>query len=120
MKCSKCKAENPETKKFCRKCGAKLSPNCPQCGADVLQDDQFCGKCGQRLKEAETLRLKELDEVKTRLYANITHEFRTPLTNIGLATRMFSRKHSDLKDNKYLDVVNKESDRLKHQVDFKT
>jgi len=36
----------------------------------------------RRLDHAETLRLQELDQVKTRLYTNITHEFRTPLTII--------------------------------------
>lgn len=36
----------------------------------------------RRLEQVETARLKELDEVKTRLYINITHEFRTPLTII--------------------------------------
>lgn len=40
----------------------------------------------QQLEKAEADRLRELDEVKTRLYANITHEFRTPLTIIlGMA-----------------------------------
>ena len=40
----------------------------------------------QRLQQAEALRLKELDAVKTKLYTNITHEFRTPLTVIlGMA-----------------------------------
>jgi len=36
----------------------------------------------QRLAEVEARRLRELDAVKTQLYTNITHEFRTPLTLI--------------------------------------
>jgi signal transduction histidine kinase/CheY-like chemotaxis protein/sugar lactone lactonase YvrE len=40
----------------------------------------------RRLAKAETARLLELDAFKTRLYTNITHEFRTPLTVIqGMA-----------------------------------
>ena len=35
-----------------------------------------------RLEKSETERVKEIDEARTRLYTNITHEFRTPLTVI--------------------------------------
>jgi signal transduction histidine kinase/ligand-binding sensor domain-containing protein/DNA-binding response OmpR family regulator len=41
----------------------------------------------RKLAKAETLRLKELDAVKTKLYTNITHEFRTPVTVILGMTR---------------------------------
>jgi signal transduction histidine kinase/ligand-binding sensor domain-containing protein/CheY-like chemotaxis protein/AraC-like DNA-binding protein len=40
-------------------------------------------RVNRKLAAAETRRLKELDAVKTRLYTNITHEFRTPLTIIN-------------------------------------
>ena len=36
----------------------------------------------RKLEQAETRRLREMDEFKTRFYTNITHEFRTPLTVI--------------------------------------
>jgi uncharacterized membrane protein YvbJ len=49
MKCPKCQTENPATKKFCRKCGAKLSLQCPQCGPEYLPGDEFCGECGNSL-----------------------------------------------------------------------
>ncbi len=40
----------------------------------------------QRMEKAEARRIKELDGLKSRLYTNITHEFRTPLTVImGIA-----------------------------------
>lgn len=36
----------------------------------------------EKLKQEEKIQMSELDEFKTRLYNNITHEFRTPLTII--------------------------------------
>lgn len=43
----------------------------------------------RQLAEAEARRLTELDTVKTQLYTNITHEFRTPLTVIsGMAEQV--------------------------------
>ena len=49
MKCPKCQAENPERRKFCRECGAKLSLPCPQCGGENIPGDRFCGDCGHDL-----------------------------------------------------------------------
>ncbi len=43
----------------------------------------------RKLEQEEARRLVELDSLKTRLYTNITHEFRTPLTVIqGMADHM--------------------------------
>ena len=49
MDCPKCQTANPEGKKFCRKCGAKLLLACPECSGEILPDDDFCGDCGHNL-----------------------------------------------------------------------
>ncbi len=60
----------------------------------------------RRLQQEENLRLRELDEFKTKLYANITHEFRTPLTVImGVA--------DDLKE----DMDNKQTERFSQKIE---
>jgi len=46
MKCPRCQTENSEGRKFCRKCGIKLSLICPECRFENLPEDSYCGECG--------------------------------------------------------------------------
>jgi class 3 adenylate cyclase/tetratricopeptide (TPR) repeat protein len=52
MKCPECQTENPEGKKFCRRCGIEMKVVCPRCGAMLQLDDTFCGDCGFKIEEA--------------------------------------------------------------------
>lgn len=53
----------------------------------------------QSLQRNETLRLKELDDFKSKLYTNITHEFRTPLTVIlGMVHQISESPKEHLKE----------------------
>ena len=49
MRCPKCGAENPSSKKFCGDCGAPLANLCPKCRADNPAGKRFCGECGTAL-----------------------------------------------------------------------
>ena len=49
MKCPECKTNNPDHRKFCRECGAKLLLLCPRCSTENLPGDKFCGECGYNL-----------------------------------------------------------------------
>jgi len=60
MKCPKCQTENPDLKKFCRECGAKLTFLCSQCNAEVIPGDKFCGDCGHNLTQPSEAPPKEL------------------------------------------------------------
>ncbi|NOX84863.1 MAG: hypothetical protein GXO86_02685, partial [Chlorobi bacterium] len=67
----------------------------------------------------ETARLKELDKLKSRLYANITHEFRTPLTVIrGMADEMIENMSPE-EQKRFVDklqMIERNSDKLLHLV----
>ncbi|MDC8004128.1 response regulator [Aureisphaera galaxeae] len=71
----------------------------------------------QRLAKSETQRTKEFDLVKSKMYANISHEFRTPLTIInGLTDALLKDKSSNTKEHKRVSGIKKNSDQLLHLV----
>ncbi len=68
-----------------------------------------------RMKQLETLRLTELDEVKSKMYTHITHEFRTPLTVItGLNQQL--REHFNNQNKEHFDAIERNSENLLHLV----
>ncbi|MCC7505848.1 MAG: helix-turn-helix domain-containing protein [Saprospiraceae bacterium] len=73
------------------------------------QQRAFKKKREAERQEAE--RIKELDQFKSRLYANITHEFRTPLTVIlGTAGQM--SKNANPEQARPLDMIARNGEQL--------
>lgn len=60
---------------------------------------------------------KKLSERNLDFFNNMAHEFKTPLTNITLASRMLGRKQPELADNQFLAVIHREGQHLLQQVD---
>jgi class 3 adenylate cyclase/predicted ATPase len=60
MECPKCGSDNPDSKKFCRKCGERLVIICPQCKAEIDLGDKFCGDCGYDLALTASAVVKDL------------------------------------------------------------
>ena len=66
-----------------------------------------------RLEHAEAERLKQLDDFKTKLYTNISHEFRTPLTLIsGPIDKQLANKNLNKNDKQELQLVKQNALRL--------
>ena len=63
------------------------------------------------------MKQKRLLQTNMDFFNNMAHEFRTPLTNIGLATNLLSKKHEGLKDNSMLEVIRRENAKLLDQVE---
>ncbi len=71
-----------------------------------------------QLEHAETQRLKHLDEFKTRLFTNISHEFRTPLTLIlGPAKNQLSQNDLSKENKEELSLIRSNAERLLNLVD---
>jgi class 3 adenylate cyclase/tetratricopeptide (TPR) repeat protein len=54
VRCSGCHSDNPESNRFCDRCGAPLSRLCPDCAYENRADARFCGGCGKPLDRAAT------------------------------------------------------------------
>ncbi len=51
MKCPNCSFDNPDDKKFCGECGARMEQICPECHSPNPSRSKFCGECGHPLTE---------------------------------------------------------------------
>ncbi|MBL7175259.1 MAG: AAA family ATPase [Desulfobacteraceae bacterium] len=51
MECPQCGFDIKPYKKFCTKCGTKLTLKCPNCDAETDVSDDFCGECGHDLRK---------------------------------------------------------------------
>ena len=63
------------------------------------------------------LRQKKMSALNRDFFNHMTHEFRTPLTNIKLAGNLLARKHPELRDNQYLNIIQQESRQLMTHVE---
>jgi signal transduction histidine kinase/ligand-binding sensor domain-containing protein/DNA-binding response OmpR family regulator len=81
------------------------------------QEFRWKVKTQLQLEHAETERLTKLDEFKTKLYTNISHEFRTPLTLIsGPIDHQLSKETLKPEDRKELNLVKQNANRLLNLV----
>lgn len=65
----------------------------------------------------EAEKVKEMDKVKSRFFANISHEFRTPLTlMLGPLRQMEQGKMDEAGSRKYLKMMRQNGERLLHLI----
>lgn len=63
------------------------------------------------------LRQKKISELNREFFNHMAHEFRTPLTNIRLASNLLQKKQGDLQSSPYLQIIRQEGDHLMQQVE---
>lgn len=64
------------------------------------------------LKQKEAMHLRELDDMKTRFFSNITHELRTPLTLILGPAQELKNKLAQADQGKLADIITKNASSL--------
>lgn len=77
-----------------------------------LQQELALQQQNLAFQERETQQLRAVDEIKTRFFSNVTHEFRTPLTLILTPTQQLKQKHTDTDDQRRLNVIERNAYQL--------
>ena len=57
------------------------------------------------------------ERMKTELITNVSHDIKTPLTSIINFVDLLQKPHSDEEETEYLDVLNRQSQRLKRLIE---
>ncbi len=63
------------------------------------------------------LRQHRLNAISIDFFNNMAHEFRTPLTNIRLASGLLKKRQPGIAENRFMEVIDQESKRLLEQVE---
>lgn len=67
---------------------------------------------------ASLLRERKFAELKSDFVNNMTHEFKTPVTNINIAAEILKQKYGDHEGTGvYLDILLKENDKLRQKIE---
>lgn len=82
-----------------------------------LQINRIKNKHEFELSRFESQKLHEIDEIKSRFFANISHEFRTPLTLIMGPAKQILRKSNDEKIKTNADLIHRSAVKLNRLVD---
>jgi signal transduction histidine kinase/DNA-binding response OmpR family regulator len=68
--------------------------------------------------EAQAEQLQEIDEMKSRFFANVSHELRTPLSlMLGPIQQMLDESERDEDEREILDIVHRNAERLQRLVE---
>jgi two-component system phosphate regulon sensor histidine kinase PhoR len=63
------------------------------------------------------IKKKQLLQTNIDFFNNMAHEFRTPLSSIGLAANMLGKKHEELSESPLLEVIRRENNHLLNEVE---
>ena len=70
-----------------------------------------------RLQEFESQKLKEIETMKSRFFANLSHEFRTPLMLIKGPAEQLLNNHPDSNSREQLKMITRNTENLKNLID---